>query len=181
MKKKKIEVKDYEYYQKKLKELELENALHPEKNAKRFKKRQRKQKPEVKEVPIPKYTTITHFSSKGEQIIEAFLKSKGIKFEYDKFFEDLTNPKTGQYLFVDFYLPDLNTCIEYNGEQHYNYVPEFHGLDEKKGLKVLSYQKYKDSLKRNYCFKKKMKLITISYTKHEYIEEILKEQLKINT
>lgn len=128
---------------------------------------------------LPKYTSTEHFSSKGERIIQEFLKTRDIKFEYDKYFEDLVNPVTGQYLFIDFYLPELNICIEYNGEQHYNYVPEFHGTDEKKGKKSLVYQKYKDKLKKYYCSKKKMKLITISYEKHDSIEEILKEKLKI--
>lgn len=174
--------KDINYYQKKLKELELENALEPEKNKKGFKERKSKNK---KKKNLPKedkrYTTINHFSSKGEEIIKKFLKDKNIKFEYDKFFKDLINPRTNQHLFVDFYLPELNTVIEFNGEQHYNYVPRFHGEDKALGLKRLSYQKYRDDLKRFYCYKNKIKIIIIHYNQQDLIESILIEKLKLNT
>ena len=60
--------------------------------------------------------------SKGEEQIAAILKKNHIKFIKEKTFKDL---KKGHYRF-DFFLPDTNTVIEFNGQQHYTYTKSFY-------------------------------------------------------
>lgn len=63
--------------------------------------------------------------SKGENKIVDLLNRANIKFEREKTFSDL---KHGLFRF-DFYLPYVDggrAIIEFNGEQHYHYVPKFY-------------------------------------------------------
>lgn len=58
---------------------------------------------------------------------------------------------------LDFYLPDYNVAIEYNGIQHYKPVDFFGGLD---GLKSVQNS---DKLKQEYCSHHEIKLYIIKY------------------
>lgn len=100
-------------------------------------------------------------TSKGEKDIINYLKEKNIKYDYQKKFEDLRYKRN---LIFDFYLPELNTCIEYDGEQHYNIIEKWGG---KRGL---SERKMKDKMKDNYCIKNNIKMIRIRYD-----EDIIKK------
>lgn len=60
----------------------------------------------------------------------------------------------------DFYLPDYNVCIEYDGKQHFKPV-EYWG-----GEWSLTELQIKDNLKNNYCKDKKIELIRINYTEN---------------
>lgn len=54
-------------------------------------------------------------SSKGEEMITNLLKEKNIQFEYQKRFPEWLGKQS-----LDFYLPEYNVAIEYQGEQHFN-------------------------------------------------------------
>jgi len=45
--------------------------------------------------------------------------------ESQKKFSDCINPDTGHQLRFDFYLPEENILIEYDGKQHFCFVPEW--------------------------------------------------------
>jgi hypothetical protein len=63
--------------------------------------------------------------SKGEDKICDLLNINRIKFQREKTFSDL---KHGLFRY-DFYLPCYDggeVIIEFNGEQHYHYVPRFY-------------------------------------------------------
>ena len=63
--------------------------------------------------------------SKGEEKITLLLNQSNIPFIKEKTFSDLKN---GQFRF-DFYLPNYKgqqCIIEFNGEQHYQYVKKFY-------------------------------------------------------
>lgn len=93
-------------------------------------------------------------SSKGERFIRSYLVNNHIKFEQEKEFKGL---KDILPLRFDFYLPDYNTVIEYDGIQHY--IPqEWMGGEQK-----FEKQKYHDGLKNTYCNKHRIKLVRISY------------------
>lgn len=111
--------------------------------------------------------------SSGERRIQTYLDNKGFKYQSEQEFKDLINPKTNIHLRFDFYLPDLNTCIEYDGKQHFEIVPDFHGDDIIKAKKKLKQQKYKDSLKNEYCKLNNIKLIRISYKQYMRVNNIL--------
>lgn len=104
----------------------------------------------------------------GEKIIKDFLIENNINFQREFIFKDLKNKG---YLRFDFYLPELNTAIEFQGEQHY--VPrEYWG-----GQKYLEILKENDNLKREYCLKNSIKEIEIPYTELRNIYNILQEKL----
>lgn len=102
--------------------------------------------------------------SKGEQHIERFLKSNHIEFISQYRFDDCRNKKT---LPFDFYLPDYNLVIEYQGQQHYNPIECFGGKDRFEG------QIKRDSIKKEYCNKNNIDLLEISYKEFNNIDEIL--------
>jgi len=114
--------------------------------------------------------------SNGELQILKYLQSKNICFIQEKEFTDLVNPKTGQRLRFDFYLPEQNICIEFDGKQHFEYSPDFHGKDKEKGLLMLEGQQYRDEVKNKYCFNRHIKLIRIRYSQYNFIEEILSKE-----
>jgi hypothetical protein len=93
-------------------------------------------------------------SSRGENEVRLILDGMKIKFEEQKSFEDLIHKNK---LKCDFYLPEFNTVIEFNGLQHYEPISIFGGL---LGLKET--QK-RDMIKYDYLGSKKIELIIIRY------------------
>ena len=110
-------------------------------------------------------------SSVGARIIENFLTSHSIKYEKEYRFQDC---KFKKELPFDFYLPDYNTCIEYDGEQH------FRPLKHWGGEKSFQIRKTRDKIKDNFCKENNIKLLRISYKQENCIEEILKENMLIS-
>ncbi len=108
--------------------------------------------------------------SKGEIAIRNFLIKNNIRFEMHISFEGCRykNP-----LVFDFYLPDYNLCIEFNGKQHYFSVKRFGGDDALK-LNII-----RDNIKIDFCPKNNLELFIIKYTDYKNIEKILKEKLNI--
>lgn len=105
-------------------------------------------------------------SSKGEIKILNYLDKNNIKCCPQYKFKDCKNIKP---LPFDFYLPDHNILIEFDGEQHYFSIDFFGGEEN------FSYIKNNDKIKTDYCFNNNIKLIRIKYT--DKIEEILKNNL----
>jgi hypothetical protein len=99
-------------------------------------------------------------NSHGELLINNFLSKNGINFITEKKFKDL---KYRQHLRFDFYLPEYNTCIEYNGQQHYRIIEIFGGETEFSKIKI------RDNLKIEYCKINNINLLIIKYD--ENIEE----------
>lgn len=92
--------------------------------------------------------------SKGENEIREFLVKNNINFITQYRFINCKNKRT---LPFDFYLPDYNTCIEFNGRQHYLPIDYFGGYDE-----LLNTQK-RDKIKKEYCRNNNIPLIIIKY------------------
>lgn len=102
--------------------------------------------------------------SHGEDIIKKYLDNNQIKYEWQKKFDDLYGDYNRK-LSYDFYLPEYNLLIEYQGKQHYVPVKLFGGEE---GLKI---RKRYDDKKRNYASTHSINLLEISY--QENIEEKL--------
>ena len=92
--------------------------------------------------------------SKGERFISQLLQSYNINYTPQKSFDDLKHKKL---LYYDFYLPELNVCIEYDGEQHFK--PILYWGDEK-AFKELQ---LKDKLKNEYCISNNIPLLRLTY------------------
>jgi hypothetical protein len=90
---------------------------------------------------------------RGEREIKKYLVSNSILFIEQKRFLGCKYKKT---LPFDFYLPEHNICIEFNGRQHYVAV-EYWGGD-----KTLKKQQERDEIKKDYCIKENIQLIVIN-------------------
>ena len=112
--------------------------------------------------------------SKGENLIKSFLFNAQINFESQKTFNNCRNPKTNHLLFFDFYLPDYNCCIEYDGIQHF--ICEERNWNTQEHFEEVQ---YRDNIKNEYCKNNKIKLIRISYQDIDNIDNILKKELKL--
>lgn len=108
--------------------------------------------------------------SKGEREITRILNQYNIKNISQYKFDDC---KFKQSLPFDFYLPDYNILIEYDGEQHYKIFDYFGGLDKFIDTKI------RDTIKNEYCNKNNIKLIRIPYWDYNKIEDILKCELNL--
>ncbi len=90
--------------------------------------------------------------SEGEEIIKQILLKENIAFETESWREDLKSKK-GKPLQFDFYLPDYNCYIEFDGEQHY------------KNNRYYSEEGYeRDCQKNEYCITHNIKLYRIPYS-----------------
>lgn len=112
--------------------------------------------------------------SKGELIIEKWLRKNKHAFKTQHSFQDCIGIK--KTLPFDFYLPDINTCIEFDGRQHFEPVDFSRGgLSKKEILKTFKQTQNNDNTKTNYCKSKNIKLIRISYKQFNNINNILKK------
>jgi hypothetical protein len=108
-------------------------------------------------------------SSKGEEEIREFLINNKINYiPYYKFKNCLS--KKGYPLIFDFYLPDCNTLIEYDGECHFKcgWVRK-HVINPQE----LKYIKDKDKIKTKYAKDNGIVLIRIPYYNFKHIPKIL--------
>lgn len=108
--------------------------------------------------------------SKNELKIRNFLDNQLIKYTTQEWFKNTENPcknpKTNCRLPFDFYLPEYNLCIEYDGEAHYIPIKYFGGK------KTLEDQQRRDSIKNQYCKDNGIRLLRIPYWNLDYEEEI---------
>jgi hypothetical protein len=102
-------------------------------------------------------------SSRGEDKIKSILEKNKICFHRNYQFDDCVRTKKLRF---DFYLPDLNTIIEYDGEHHFKENKYF-------GEGNLEYITINDEIKNKYCLENKIKLIRIPYWEFDVIENIL--------
>ena len=110
-------------------------------------------------------------NSIGEWKIEELLKEMGIQYEKEKIFSSCIYPETKANPRFDFYLPEYNIVIEYDGIQHYqnsnflSYLP----LEE---------QQKRDTFKNNWCNENDIKIIRIPYTDYNILNiEYIKEKI----
>lgn len=96
--------------------------------------------------------------SKGELYIKELLDFFNIEYIPQKRFPDCKCKKT---LPFDFYLPKINTCIEYDGRQHFESIKHWGGDKKYKDLQE------RDKIKTKYCEDNNINLIRIHYKKNK--------------
>ena len=104
----------------------------------------------------------------GERLIRTYLLENNILFEKEKRFKTCKNINE---LPFDFYLPEYNLCIEYDGELHYKSSAKYGGE------KNLKRQIKHDKIKTNWCRLNSVRLLRISYLKKNKIFKILKSEI----
>lgn len=103
--------------------------------------------------------------SNAVAFIRNTLQENNIAFMSEYKFKDCKNIRP---LPFDFYLPDHNVLIEYDGMQHFEPV-EFYGGEEK-----FKQQQINDGIKNSYCEKNNIQLIRLPYTlSFDEIENII--------
>ena len=110
--------------------------------------------------------------SYGEVLISDYLDSKNIKYDYNKSLRDCISSSKLRF---DFYLPDYNTCVEFDGIQHFLPNALFGGSKEFEKTKI------RDRIKNDWCFVNDINLIRFNY-KQSNIEilETIEKLISIN-
>lgn len=106
--------------------------------------------------------------SVGETQIEIWLKRHSINFNKQKTFNNCKNKIPLRF---DFYLPEYNMLIEYDGKQHYEPI-EYMG-----GKFGFEYRKQNDKIKSEFAEKNNIDLLRISYKEVNDISMLLKNKL----
>ena len=111
--------------------------------------------------------------SEGEALIYAYLSKHSIKF-HTQFKLEHDNPKCKRtYLIADFYLPDYNMVIEFNGIQHYKSFPFFNNKEW-----TLEDQQIRDATLVDVLQRQGIRLLVIKYDDINRIQSILKRELQ---
>lgn len=110
---------------------------------------------------------------KGELKIADWFIDNNISYYTQYSFDLCRNPETNRMLYFDFYLPQYNTLIEFDGEQHYR--PKSWGKDqsEKAKHKKLEYTQKLDGVKNAFSASSGIHLLRIPYHQMSKIPEIL--------
>lgn len=103
--------------------------------------------------------------SNGEAKIEKILKEANIFFEKEKSFKDLRFKQLARF---DFYIPEKNYIIEYDGQQHFQPV-NFGNLSENEVKMAFQKIQEHDKIKNQYCKENNIPLIRIPYTNYDKI------------
>lgn len=93
-------------------------------------------------------------TSKGELIIKGFLEDHGIEYVEQKKFNDCKHKSNLRF---DFYIKNKNTCIEYDGVQHFKPIEIFGGQSYFEEIKI------KDEIKNKYCKSRGINLIRFRF------------------
>lgn len=112
--------------------------------------------------------------SVGERRIRQWLTDNNIEFIQEKWFGDCRDKNP---LPFDFYIPHINTIIEFDGQQHFKETHFFSHSNPKFNNSITSYIKYHDNIKTDYCISNNINLIRIPYTEINNIENILEQNL----
>ena len=103
--------------------------------------------------------------SRGERKISDILNELQFPYSYQHTFPNCKSPFSNLPLYFDFYLPDYNCCIEYDGEQHFHPVEHFGGKEDFEKTKI------RDTVKTEYCVDNQIKLIRIPYTDYALLDK----------
>ena len=103
--------------------------------------------------------------SKDVKIIQKYLQNQNIIYKTEKRFKDCRNKLP---LPFDFYLPEYNICIEFDGIQHFK--PTY-------GEEKFKQRKINDSIKNKYCKENNINLIRIPYWESSNIENLIFKEL----
>jgi len=108
-------------------------------------------------------------SSRGESLINDLLTEMGLSHKPQATFDGCVHNVKLRY---DFYLPDHNICIEYDGIQH------FKSMENWGGDATFNDRKIKDAIKTKYCADNNIPLIRIRYDVPDIRAYLLRELSK---
>ena len=116
-------------------------------------------------------------SSKGEQLIYNWLKENQIPFKTQLEIEMHKIARNSNKIVIDFFVKYNNKqyFIEYDGKQHYEYIPFFH----KGGIIDFEKQQNRDDVLNAFCKLYEDKIILIRFKYNESSQDILNQLNKL--
>lgn len=105
----------------------------------------------------------SHFTSKGERTIEKFLDALGVAYEREKRFDGLVGTTPNSRLRFDFWLPQHNLLIEYDGAHHFEPIQTKGRLSKQQAVVKHEATKTNDEKKDNFARKNGYRLLRIRY------------------
>ena len=123
--------------------------------------------------------------SVGERNIRNYLEDKNISFIQEWWHKECRdiNP-----LKFDFYIPDYNLCIEFQGEQHYRpYYYNNFAKNKEEAQRMFDDTQRRDQIKRDFCKQRGIKLLEIPYQFRktektiEFLDKFFKEEFSNGT
>lgn len=108
--------------------------------------------------------------SYGETRIRKALENLGVEYEQEKVVQ--TGLDSPSFLRLDFYLPEFNNVIEYDGEQHFAPQTSFGGVATFE--KTVKY----DSIKYELCLNQGFSILQISYHDFDRLEEVVEKHIQ---
>ena len=116
---------------------------------------------------VNKCFSCSNKESNAELRIKKYLNKQHITFIQEKRFSDCRDLKP---LPFDFYLPQHNLAIEFDGQHHFKQI-----RDKKQYYNTIKH----DNIKNNYCELHSISLLRIPYWKGNDIEKIIANELKL--
>lgn len=115
-------------------------------------------------------STMSGLEKKCECSINKILSNPKIQtqFHIDNILDTVTNSLRSMR--ADFYLPDYNTIVEVDGEQHYKYIPMYH----EKGYSHYNDRVNRDNCLVRYCKENSINLLRIPWCDISRIDDIIK-------
>lgn len=113
--------------------------------------------------------------STGEKKIKNWLNQNNIKYTVQKTYSDLYFKIPRCKLRFDFFLPDYNLCIEFDGQQHFE--PCFPRNNKELAQVKFDELQQRDQLKTQYCENNKIELLRIPYWDFKNIKKILERRI----
>lgn len=111
-------------------------------------------------------------NSRGETAVSVYLEHHNIKYIRQFIIRNENVFCKNKIIKVDFYLPEYDSFIEFNGEQHYRPNEHFGGKA------IFEMQKERDFALKQYCKEHNILFIEIPYTKLDSIDTMLDKKLK---
>ena len=102
-------------------------------------------------------------SSYGELIVRRILEEENIRYEQQKTFDGCVGKESGCLLRFDFYLPDYNCCIEYDGKQHFIPCKFVQTFTDEQAIRNYNRTVTSDNIKNEFCKNNNIVLIRIPY------------------
>lgn len=115
----------------------------------------------------------------GENKCREYFEYNKIKYISQMKYDDLLGISENKKLSYDFYLPDYNLLIEYQGQQHEKPVNFFNKLSDEDAENAFVKQQEHDRRKREYAKEHNIDLLEIWYWDFDNIDSILYDKLKI--
>ena len=109
----------------------------------------------------------------GESIIRGLLEQYQVKFISQHSFDDCVNVSKLRF---DFYLPEYNTAIEYDGEGHFRPL-DYAGNGDEWAQRNFETTQKSDSIKNAYCNTHNIDLIRIPYWERSRLGSLIPDIL----